>query len=68
MTNAIQILLSDVSFDHYGEHSITALLRNKPEMVKGCPMGRGMTPEAALADLDRRIRLESHVRISWIDG
>jgi len=73
MTNMVQIQISDIDFDHYGETEITAYLRGGHPLTRngtiaGCPMGRGMTPESAMADLQRRIQSENNVRIGWVDA
>lgn len=73
MNNLIQLQVSDVLFDHYGETEISAYLRSPHPLtsdgtIAGCPMGRGITPEAAAADLTRRIQSENNVRIGWIDA
>ena len=35
-----------------------------PVGIKGCPMGRGSTPQAAIKDLRRRVREESGIEIA----
>jgi len=65
--NNVQILLSDISIDNYGDQ-YTAVIRNQPDLIKGCPMGRGRTDGAALNDLIRRVKLESQVHIDILIG
>ena len=65
--NLIQAYISDLSVDNYG-NQYTAFLRNQHELVKGAPMGRGSTADAAVADLERRVKLESNVKIDWVDA
>jgi hypothetical protein len=36
----------------------------QPAPIKGCPMGRGATPDAAIADLQRRVLHESNVNLA----
>lgn len=68
MLPLIQVYLSDLVVERQGGTTWYAYLRNPPDQIRGCPMGRGETQGRAVNDLIDRIVRESHVNIGWVNG
>jgi len=69
--DTVQINSSEISLDDYGTGQVNVLLSATMQElhdmgIKGCPMGRGATMEAAVADLIRRIEQESAVTVKFV--
>ncbi len=67
MSNYIQVEPgADLLYENPRAGYYTVMFKREPAGVNGCPMGRGETVDAALADLKRRVEIESPVIIHWL--
>ena len=65
---AIQVAVStDLVIDRSSLNGFNVMFKREPNQVRGCPMGRGVTVDAAIADLKRRVEIESPVIITWLN-
>jgi len=67
--NYIQVdVNTDLTFEPSELNGWNVMFRHQPELVRGCPMGRGRTHDAAIADLKRRTEMESPVALTFLVG
>lgn len=64
-TQPVKVSIQVEEPDHISsEYKVLVADRPMPANINGCPMGRGLTLEAAKEDLIYRIKLESHIDIT----
>ena len=59
---------TDLLFEKSELNGFNVMFKREPDEVRGCPMGRGRTVDAAIADLKRRTEIESPVTITFLIG
>lgn len=67
--NHIQIdVNTDISYEKSELNGFNTMFKRQHPDILGCPMGRGRTVDASLADLKRRTEIESPVTIEYLAG
>lgn len=67
---AIHITDDEIDIERSSLNGFNIMFKASPASlgINGCPMGRGITVDAAKADLKRRTEIESPVTITFTGG